>query len=633
MSAFELVTVKKLRNHNTYKDAIEIVYYEDGVKKVKFIENPTVKFHTTKLEAIDKYIGTSPMTLPIEDTEEIEVAYSEVYDEIIRLQADFDPESAEENFNYLKLCRKNRVSPESLLLLNHVHGIDADIVDHYIGRFIRAHEKDIVIANLRKGYFDIETNNRAIRRFVPAEEHSTPVNAISFFDKTTRTEVIRLLDNGGPESQYIEFNPQIEEFKKHLEENRLEIEKEINKRQKEIFKDANLPDVKVIIKFYDDEIKMITDHYKDIRDVYKIDYLMAWNQEFDINFTLSRVRDAKSYEYLCNIISDDAIPDEYRDAYYHGDFKAKDIAKRNDNYKITSAWDCLDQQYVYFKIRESMKKPEEYTLDYALSVELGIHKVQHDCEMADYPYYDYKEFVLYSGIDTMGLYWLDEKTADIDTMIMLGNLSRTRVEKSMTKTIMLRNLLEYFFRDNMGLILSNNRVKIRNKIQQQAEKDGKKYNPYPELDDYLGLIDNKDKAVLDILNEEDEEDEEESEQMEDETVEKVQKKKVKFRGAFVADPNYMSPMGVEILGKLSSLIFDMVADSDLSSLYPNLKIAWNIYVETMIGKIYPKYNVKDINFSSELADYIVSRDNIAIGKKYFGFPDQEELLAFFDEVG
>jgi hypothetical protein len=51
----------------------------------------------------------------------------------------------------------------------------------------------------------------------------------------------------------------------------------------------------------------------------------------------------------------------------------------------------------------------------------------------------------------------------------------------------------------------------------------------------------------------------------------------------------------------------------------------------MIGKIYPRSNVKDINFSAELYDYIISRDHIAIGNKYLGLPNQTELLALFED--
>jgi len=630
MPKYELVTVKQLRN-DKYQDGIAIVYYEDGVKKVKFTSKPTVKFYTTKLDKIKEYEGADPVTMPLSDVEECECPYSEVYDEIVRLQADFDKEEAEKNFNYLAACRKNRTSPENLLLLNHTHGIDINLEDHYFHRFLSKYENDLEIKNIRKGYFDIETNNRKVRDFVPGKVHSTPVNAISFFDAHTHTEIIRLLDNSGDEEQYIEFNPQLEEFKKHLEEHRVRIEKHINEQQQKLFEKAPLPPVKLEIKFYSDEVQMITDHYMDLKNKYKIDYLMAWNQEFDINFTFGRLRDKKSYEYLCDVVSADEIPVSFRDAYYIGDEHAKDLSKKNDRHRISSPWECLDMQYFFLKIRESMKKPEEYSLDYALESELGIHKVQHDCDIADYPYEDYAEFVLYSAIDTMGLYWFDTKTSDIDTMTMLSSLSHTRIDKAMTKTTMLRNLIDDFYKKYLGLVISNNRTKVYNQLVKKAEENGKTLDRYPELKPYK-VKNEKADAVVNILNvldtaEEDDEVEEES------IVELVQSqgktKKVKFRGAFVADPKLMSPLGVEILGKLSSLIFDLVADSDLSSLYPNLKIAWNIYITTLIGKIYPKADVGDVNFSAELADFVVSRDNFAIGSKYLGLPDQEELLSIF----
>jgi len=532
MPKYELVTVKQLRN-DKYQDGIAIIYYEDGVKKVKFTSKPTIKFYTTKLDKINDYFGTAPITMPLSDVEECECPYSEIYDEIVRLQADFDPEEAEKNFNYLAACRQNRTSPENLLLLNHVHGIDINLEDHYFHRFLSKNEENLEIKNIRKGYFDIETNNRAARVFVKGKEHTTPVNAISFFDAHTNTEIVRLLDNSGPESQYVEFNPQIETFKSRLEENRKIIEQKINEQQRKLFEKAPLPDVKLEIKFYNDEVQMITDHYNDLKKKYKIDYLMAWNQEFDINFTFGRLKDLKSYAYLCDTVSADEIPVAFRDAYYIGDEHAKDLSKRNDKHRISSPWECIDMQYVYLKIRESMKKPEEYSLDYAMETELGIHKVQHDCEMADYPYEDFFEFVLYSAIDTMGLRWLDVKTNDIDTMVMLSNLSHTRIDKAMTKTIMLRNLIDDFYKKYLGLVISNNRTKVNNQLIKSAAAKGRTLDPYPELKPYKSSSsNNKADEVVNVLNildtlENEEEDDDEEESM----VDAVQNKKVKFRGA------------------------------------------------------------------------------------------------------
>ena len=632
---YELVAVKALRRRKKWNNpGIMIIYYKDKVKHVKFIENPTILFRTTKLEALDKYASEKILvTIEEDDTEVIEVAYPEIYDEIVRLQNDFDPEGAARNLAYLESCRRNKITPDNLLLLTHVHGIDCNIEDHYMGRFLEKYEDQLDHGNIRKGYFDIEANSRGVRRFVPAEEHSIPVNAISYFDVHTRTLKIRLLDNSGPKEQYVEFNQGIEDFKANLENERKSIEKHINEQQASLFSKKPLPYVKVVINFFSDEAELISDFYQDLKKL-GTDYLMAWNQEYDINMTLSRLRDLKSYEYCCDIVSDDSVPVDYRAAYYRGDFKAKDISKKNDNWSISSPWECLDQQYLFFKIRESMSKPEETNLDYALSTELGIHKVSYDGEIYDFHYDDYSRFVLYSAIDSMGLFWLDTKTADIDTIIMFGNLSHTRFQKTMTKTVMLRNFIEYFFRKEEHLIVSNNRVRILNKLQKAEESKGKVVERYPELlvynTEYTGSENTIDKTYAAFLEEDDEDTSEEEIEVLEKAL-KTTKKKTKFRGAFVADPKLMSPYGVDILGSPSSLIFDLVADSDLSSLYPNLKIAWNIYLDTMIGKIYPRSNVKDINFSAELYDYIISRDHIAIGNKYLGLPNQTELLALFED--
>jgi hypothetical protein len=91
----------------------------------------------------------------------------------------------------------------------------------------------------------------------------------------------------------------------------------------------------------------------------------------------------------------------------------------------------------------------------------------------------------------------------------------------------------------------------------------------------------------------------------------------------------MQNVGLKILNKFSRFVFDFVIDSDLSSLYPNLKKSWNMFVTTLRGKIYLASNVNDINFSARLADYIVSRNDIEIGREYFGLPSHEEFIGLF----
>lgn len=633
---YKLVAVKELRDTENFKRAIAVIYYENGEKVIDIVEEPTIKFHATKIDKIEKWKGKNIVVIPEEDTEVCECPVSEIYDAIVDLEADFDPEHAERDRRYLEACRKNKKSPQNLLLLNHVHGIDVDLTDHYIGRFMTEHNltestEDLAI-KLNKCYFDIETDNLKERRFISGEEAITPVNAISFFDSRTSTLIIRLLDNCEDSVQY---NPQIEEFKAHLEEHRVRLENKWNEMQEKMFEGSNLPRINVKIIFYKSELEELKAHYRDMNEVYHPDYLIAFNHGFDHTFLINRLIYHVGDAHKDDIISSDLFPINYRRCFYESDQSAKEVSKRNDKYSFTTEYSVLDAQYDYFKIRESMKKPEEYNLDYVLHTVLGdTGKTEHEgIEMYEFPYADYALFVEYSGQDTLGMRWADIKTNDSDTMIMLGNLSHTRPEKCLTKTIMLRNFIEYFFLENSHLVLSNNRTKILNKISANMRSEGKFYDPEPELQPYKNIID----KITDLINNEesnifdiDDEEEESTDFTNESQIDKTEKK-TKFRGAFCSDPNLLCDIGKMIMGVRSHLIFDYNIDSDLSSLYPNLKIAWNLFVTTLVGKIYPKSNVLDINYSANLADYIMSRNDIEIGHKYFNLPSHEEFIELFKQ--
>jgi hypothetical protein len=536
---YKLITVKRLKNPDQFNDqAIATIYYEDGEKRIDIDQHPTIRFRTTKLDAIEKYKGQELLVIPEEDTEEVECGYDEAYDAIIDLQEEFDPVNAAKNRQYLNACRRERVRPNNLMLLNHVHGIDADLVDHYIGRFIREHGADETnedhLTKLNKCYFDIETDNYAVGRFVPGEEACTPVNAISFFDSRTNTEVIRLLDDSDP-NECVAPNPLIQEFKAHLEENRKELEDYVNETQKSIFKDKPMPHINVVIKFYSREEDLITEHYRDMNEVFHPDYLLAFNQGFDHTFLMNRLEQKVGFTRMQDIIATDNIPIEYRNSYYVNDYSAKDVAKRNDKYNFATDYAVLDLQFSYFKARESIKKPEETNLDYVLRTEIGITKVKHDdYEMHEFPYKDYKLFVKYSAIDTMGMFWADGKANISDTMIMLGKLSRTRAEKCLTKTTMLRNFLEYFWLDYEHLVMTNNHVKVLAEIAEAYERQhGVPMNQEPELDEYKKLMDQT-TSLLDQVEEsspDDDDEEEEEENPEEQSMVTKATKKKKFRGA------------------------------------------------------------------------------------------------------
>ena len=82
-------------------------------------------------------------------------------------------------------------------------------------------------------------------------------------------------------------------------------------------------------------------------------------------------------------------------------------------------------------------------------------------------------------------------------------------------------------------------------------------------------------------------------------------------------------------GNLSQFIFKHVTDLDLSSLYPNIQIAFNIAPETFTGAL--RYMVKDPvtgvveDKTNDFIDAYNSRDAVKFGIEYYGLPNYQEM--------
>ena len=96
--------------------------------------------------------------------------------------------------------------------------------------------------------------------------------------------------------------------------------------------------------------------------------------------------------------------------------------------------------------------------------------------------------------------------------------------------------------------------------------------------------------------------------------EKGQKKKdVKFSGALVGNPELNGPCGALILGHRSKYVFKYVIDMDFSSMYPSIDIAFNIFLNTLIGKLYineePEDLIRKLNTVGEELNNPVNEDD------------------------
>ena len=94
----------------------------------------------------------------------------------------------------------------------------------------------------------------------------------------------------------------------------------------------------------------------------------------------------------------------------------------------------------------------------------------------------------------------------------------------------------------------------------------------------------------------------------------------------------MGKTGVALFKQLSDRIFELVTDADLEALYPTIKSVINIFQTTLIGKIYKRDNLEDLDYSSKLIDLTVSRNPMAIGSSLLHLPNESELIDILDKI-
>jgi len=571
----QLINVIKT-NDNNYNTKILIIEKVDGVKQTRVIESPKIKFYVTKKEYVEEY-ENAKISIPLEAVEEREVLFDNLPNEIANIHAEFDPEEASRTRYFIKDCynSRQRRALGKLHYLPFLHRSDIDICDHYIDKYFEFYKDEIDnTASISKGYWDIEADTRHHRIVPDSTDAPCPINAISFYSSESGTLYGFFSRNG------VEENPQIAELENNLESFRKELDEYLENMltEKKLSKPKN-----IIIKFCDTELDVIIEFFKSVNEIEKPDFLLSWNQSFDLPTVINRLR--KIYDGdLKDIICPKHIVD--KQVYYKKDEFAISFKKKSDICNITSEAVFLDQLVNYAKIRASASEKEQTNLEFIANEEVGVSKVEYSGSIADLPYENYKTFVIYSLVDSFLLFLIDTKTGDTDLLYRLSMKTRTRIQKVMAKTTSIINLQSIVLRNN-NRIMTNNR--------------NRSYDSYEK---------------------EDKEDDEDS----------------SFRGAFVADLELIDNVGVDILGRKSSRIHDDTFDFDFTALYPSEIIAYGIDAENQYGMFRlvdingnfydPKGNIlKHLEEESiELIDELICREPISFGNKWFNLPSIEELL-------
>lgn len=337
--------------------------------------------------------------------------------------------------------------------------------------------------------------------------------------------------------------------------------------------------------FYDekDEVKMLIHLFNYINNL-KPDFVLAWNMAFDIPYIIQR---------LINLGVDP------KDVMCSPDFRFKEVKyfidernefnyeERNDYAKISSYSVYTDQMIHFASRRKGGAALPSYRLDDIGQMTCGVRKLDYSHitnNLAELPYKDYKTFVFYNIMDTIVQYCIEYKCADIDSAYNNVLLNNTRWSKIYRQTVYLKNRQAIFNYKN-GFISGNN------------------------------------------VN--------------------ANTPKVKFPGAFVANPKLNSDYSKMVLNGRPVSIFDNLDDFDYKALYPSITSEFNASRTTLIGhvniptKVYEfenRFNRDEIKWKREAQymDDLQSHNWIEFFHRWFHFGSYEDvyddIIEYFTKV-
>lgn len=551
------VYINRKKSKDSFDKVILVSKDDEQGKSWQLIEKPAITFHITKPEEWDgKFVNAikEERTYPV-------TAYNKGITQTIVKELNDPSLNAAWQFATKSHTREAWDSiKEATQMDGRVHGSDINIEDFYIQAFNTKYNSDDNFIDNEKSFMDIEVDGTNIEGFPNPEEALAPVNAISFFVEKTQNMYMYVL----------KYNTETyADFKNRFSD----LEVEVNEYYRKDF-----PNFTLKFKEFDQESDLILTFLDDLNNKEKPDFCGAWNLDFDFPTLYNRL--ARLGFDPNEAFSSNDFP--YKNAYYRLEPNPKKpVADRSSNFITSSYTSWIDMLATYANITKPMGVLESYSLDFVTNKELGENKIdlgttdtgeeeEDGTDITNVFLRDYYRFVRYSIHDTMLLALLEKKMCHLDLLKSIATMTSTRINKALKKTICLRNMTEYYYRKEHGMILSNNRSRL-----------------YPHTGE-------------------------------------------KKEGAFVGDPNLIDNIGIDMgNGNLSQFIFKHVTDLDLSSLYPNIQIAFNIAPETFTGAL--RYTVKDPvtgvveDKTNDFIDAYNSRDAVKFGIEYCGLPNYQEM--------
>lgn len=570
MSKKQLITTHYL-NYNTakqygddgYDKIILVIKDENGVKRQKLVDKPKFSYYMTKPEYYEK--GIYYNYIEKEKVNRMTCEYKSLATDMMNLGRAANKKYNYDFINYNKNSGESfRIYVQNLNYMTYFHSSDMNIQDFYIHTFLNNFNPEENFVSLTKAFFDIEVDSSELKGFPDPKQAEAPVNIITLINQETMECYVLMLKYN--HQGYIDTVKNLDSIEKRLKE----------KYKSKII----LNNIKYIFEQFDTELDLIKRFFYLINEVLRPDICVAWNISFDFVTLYERLlkllgedmNDEYYHPKLDNILCPKDF--KYKHASYYIDENHSDPAERSDNYKVTSYTTYIDLMCLYANITKPMGKKESYSLDFIAEEETGIKKDEYEGSIKTLHFDDYETFLFYNINDSILLFLIEDKTKHLDLLYNISMLTHTRIEKSLKKTVCLRNYAAQFYEKN-GYVMGNN---------------------------HSALYERPDS---------------------------------KIKGAFVADPNNMVNNGKMMDFGKSNKIYDLATDMDFAALYPSIIEVMNVAPDAIDLKLFFYIKDKDTNEyiekTDEFMDDLLSQDSINFCHKYYKLPSISEMFNLIED--
>ena len=438
-------------------DYLDIIYKEisTGEKRLYTIKEPEMEVYIVKDEYRDYTYNKE--FIEIEKTYPLRVKCR-------NLEMGIAKEAGPNYVQMIKECKQTRnwSSAKNIHKWRYVFGSDYEIENYFRIQWALEYENDKP-KHITKQYADIEVDSIDVVGF--PKHGMCPINAITMVDHESSSCYTFLLR--------CEKNPQIAEFEEHVDDFIDELH--------EMFDDS-YGELSYNIYMYDEdkEINLIRDFFKLINTL-KRDFMMFWNQSFDINYFIDRIQ-VLGYDPKDIMTSPDF---KIKECYYYPDAKIFDIKKKKDYLKVSAYTNYIDQMILYVKLRSGKGEMRSHALNYVGLAELKDEKLDYSDEanIKTLPYVNYRKFVKYNLKDCLLQYGIEKKVNDLETLYSRVMKNPTQCHKSFSQSVMLksRTYIEYI---KQGYIIGNNinldygnlyqqEIDVENENDEEDEKEEK----------------------------------------------------------------------------------------------------------------------------------------------------------------